>query len=116
MLGALRGRSDPADLHGNNEYGHMMIAWELAESAWRSGGFGDTQGLEDRCVQLQGNRVFAMFMPCYAFLCNSRIHTWHLRWTIILGLHNTLSGHQQASSLSLARSRPASFASATLDM
>ena len=38
------------------------------------------------------------------------IHTWHLKCTIIHGLHNTLSVHPQVSSPSLVLSRPATFA------
>lgn len=38
----------------------MMTAWEWTEYAWRSGGFGDTQELKDRGVQLQGNDGLAI--------------------------------------------------------
>jgi hypothetical protein len=42
-----------------NEYEHLMTAWERTGYARCSGGFGDTQGLEDRGVQLQGNGALA---------------------------------------------------------
>jgi hypothetical protein len=35
-----------------NEYEHLMTAWERTGYARCSGGFGDTQGLEDRGVRL----------------------------------------------------------------